>query len=601
MMMKWYATAAHDPYATSLSKYFLAETATQKFSDDGVFLRAPAPELLVGSPTSTLTVIARQTFKNRFAAVTLSFAPDEINVVEFNDGGASRQKVAHAINVFLECVFPGIAVMARPPVMVATHVHTGRLELNILVPKAVLTSGGYRSYNPCPPGSKTQKRWDLVTAFLCSAFGWRDPNDVLNRRLVTHPDWVLKRRAEQIRLGTFDEAELRWVIERSAMKAYHAGADCRDSLLAELVPILEAHRYHIATTGARSVTFKPDRGAKGESIQLKGLLFCSGHFLDAIGSYGADPHPDARKQDLGTDLARALAATARQNRSRFGFASTSAPDPDPFALFQRPPRPLPPRHPSTAVVGYEAKGRPDKGRDGSARRLGSPLGMTLVRTLTSLLSRLIRASADHLVASLITTSPFANMKPTVDRWSQINARFSSLVARRNDRLAAGPAATGVPSGSIGAVPGHTLRRNAEPEIGANQQRPADTLGSDREAYRLGRNALGHVGIPGRDARKVGSHGPQVGSLGAGPATDASVAAMRPKTTDTLSSISVAAMVEATNNPSKDHASEIETDDAVNVTVKQGLLGEVIPPETIPDFLEPMTMSFCRATFRGSPR
>jgi hypothetical protein len=63
--------------------------------------------------------------------------------------------------------------------------------------------------------------------------------------------------------------------------------------------------------------------------------------------------------------------------------------------------------------------------------------------------------------------------------------------------------------------------------------------------------------------------------------------MRPKTTNTLSSTGAAAMAEATNNPSEDHASEIETDNAVNVTVKLGLLGEVIPPETIPDFLEPM--------------
>lgn len=47
------------------------------------------------------------------------------------------------------------------------------------------------------------------------------------------------------------------------------------------------------------------------------------------------------------------------------------------------------------------------------------------------------------------------------------------------------------------------------------------------------------------------------------------------------------MAEATNNPSKDHASEIETDNTVNVTVKLGLLGEIVPPGTITDFLEPM--------------
>lgn len=63
--------------------------------------------------------------------------------------------------------------------------------------------------------------------------------------------------------------------------------------------------------------------------------------------------------------------------------------------------------------------------------------------------------------------------------------------------------------------------------------------------------------------------------------------MRPKTTDTLDSTVDAAMVEATDNPSKDHASVIETDNAGNVTVKLGRLGEIVPPGTIPDFLEPM--------------
>ena len=63
---------------------------------------------------------------------------DEIDVLKFNQGGTSRPVVAHAIDMFLECVFPGIPVAARPPVMIGTHVHTGRLELNIIIPKAVL-------------------------------------------------------------------------------------------------------------------------------------------------------------------------------------------------------------------------------------------------------------------------------------------------------------------------------------------------------------------------------------------------------------------------------------------------------------------------------
>lgn len=561
MMMKWYKVASDDPYAMRLSRYFLAELAPLKFGGEGLFVRAPAPELLVGSPSATLAAIAQQTYQNRFAAVTLSFSPDEIDVLKFNQGGTSRPVVAHAIDMFLECVFPGIPVAARPPVMIGTHVHTGRLELNIIIPKAVLTANGYRSYNPSPPGTKTQMRWDLVAAFLCAAFDWRDPNDPLNRRLVTHPDWVLKRRAEQIRAGTFDEIELRWMIERSAMKAYQDGADCRDQLLAELSPTLEAHRYHIAATTSRSVSFKPDSGTKGETIIVKGLLFCSGHFLDAIGSYGAELDPNARRQSLGADLASALAATAQRNRVRFDFDAAAAPDPDPLALLNRPPRPLPPGHPGAAVVGHEAEGRPRKNHHGSARRLGSPLGMALIQTLTGLLRRVIRASADHLVASLITKSPFSNMNPIADRWSEINARLSALVARRDARRAAGSAATGGARRPAAAVPGNPLGWDAEPAPGGNRHRLENALGADADAYRFGRKAHGRTGSPGGSAGTAGRNGAQTGSPAAGPGASFSDSAMRPFATEIV--------------PQADTVG------------KPGILSEPAPPSTIPDFLEPM--------------
>ena len=38
---------------------------------------------------------------------------------------------------------------------------------------------------------------------------------------------------------------------------------------------------------------------------------------------------------------------------------------------------------------------------------------------------------------------------------------------------------------------------------------------------------------------------------------------------------------------RDHASEVEPDRAGNLNSNLGILGEVVPPETIPDFLEPM--------------
>ena len=64
--------------------------------------------------------------------------------------------------------------------------------------------------------------------------------------------------------------------------------------------------------------------------------------------------------------------------------------------------------------------------------------------------------------------------------------------------------------------------------------------------------------------------------------------MRPKTTGIVPSTGVVAMVEETSNLAKYHASKVEAHQGCDVSDKPGILGELVPPETIPDFLVPMS-------------
>ncbi|WP_281982451.1 hypothetical protein [Thalassorhabdomicrobium marinisediminis] len=121
--------------------------------------RSPRPEVLLGHPAVVQAAINGLGFKRRYSLCTLSFAASEICVEAFNRGNSGvRGAVAVAITAFLEFTYAGIPVSSRPPVLVSTHTHTGRLEINITLPRFVIDGGGaVRSFNPNPPGDGS--RW----------------------------------------------------------------------------------------------------------------------------------------------------------------------------------------------------------------------------------------------------------------------------------------------------------------------------------------------------------------------------------------------------------------------------------------------------------
>lgn len=64
--------------------------------------------------------------------------------------------------------------------------------------------------------------------------------------------------------------------------------------------------------------------------------------------------------------------------------------------------------------------------------------------------------------------------------------------------------------------------------------------------------------------------------------------MRSSATDSVSTTVMVTEWEEADVFVRDHASEVETDRAGNLNSDLGILGEVVQPDTIPDFLEPMS-------------
>jgi len=181
----------YQPAAYLLDKQVLKSVGTQRVLET----RIPAPELLFGHPSVVQSAIAALPFTAIYRVALLSFDPSDVNVALFNDGHeTARQTVAGAIDLFLELAFAGVPQTCRPPVFAGTHTHTGRLEINIVMPRFIRTqTGKLRSYNPHPPMRGSQNAFDALGDLLNAQFGWANPRAPERALAVKGPDWAEKR------------------------------------------------------------------------------------------------------------------------------------------------------------------------------------------------------------------------------------------------------------------------------------------------------------------------------------------------------------------------------------------------------------------------
>lgn len=190
--------AGHQP-----SRYLLATSVRKSTgASRGIEVRSPAPERLLGHPAVFQRALAALSFKKKYRVATLSCALQDVDVDAFNAGhDGIRLQAAGAIQVFIEAAFAGIPDDHRPPLLVGTHTHTGRLEINIAMPRFVVSQTGMvRSFNPHPPMTGSTRFWDAVRDMINHHYGWQSPLHAPKTGQVRGPDWLEKDYANAIRL-----------------------------------------------------------------------------------------------------------------------------------------------------------------------------------------------------------------------------------------------------------------------------------------------------------------------------------------------------------------------------------------------------------------
>ena len=303
-------------------------------------VRDPAPEILRGDPRIVTRTIDGLETQRRYRCATLSFAKNEVDIEKWRwrDPKTCR-RVDTAIELWTEMAFAGIVPDARPPVLVGTHLHTGRLEINLLVPACVVvpTPAGRRiprAYNPHPPVAASRAAWAAFEDALNGAFGWRDPRDPRNAALVCGPSWLERRAAafgrwlDALTGGppkygclTVDEKDKaldeddRVQLLLAAKIHAASGATDRASLLDGLAPMLDDLGWIVDELRDDAVVLAARDGAGRTSLTLRGTL------CDAVPTPPDPAVIAAREQVLGTAPDRlrvAWTARAAENVQVYG-------------------------------------------------------------------------------------------------------------------------------------------------------------------------------------------------------------------------------------------------------------------------------------------
>ncbi|MQX38528.1 LPD7 domain-containing protein [Roseospira navarrensis] len=337
MMVMWSRHTGVDDASGRGVVSYMHDPVVMKPGPDGrgvhAITRDPPPEVLRGDAGRVRLAIQATPFKHRYSSCVLSFASDDIDVAAFNAGDPTlRRQVDEVTRRFEDTAFPGIPEADRPATYWTTHTHTGRLELNFVAPRAVLTgSGAIRSLNPNPPGTQNRQTWDAFRDVFNRRHGWADPDDPARRRLVSVPAWKAKASAEALRAGQAADKDAREILADWAWEGIEAGLiTCRGDLLHHF----EEAGYHVYRTGKEYVTIGEPGAAPRDRLRLRGPLFAASFDQVAAlagvvrpGAAGAAGPAGRTVDEAQGRLDRLVQARARFNRSRYGFEAGDA-EPD---------------------------------------------------------------------------------------------------------------------------------------------------------------------------------------------------------------------------------------------------------------------------------
>lgn len=233
-----YSGACEDSVPRKAVDYLIAHSVSKKVAGRRVtVLRTPVPETLLCDPTDITEFLTQLPFERKYLSLAATFAAEEVDVEAFN-AGYWRKEAGLVTALVLDAAYAGIPTLCRPPVFANVHTHLGRLEINFLLPRAMINGHGHlRSFTPFPP----QRRYAVYRYVLQEALIDRlkliDPRSPLRTKLFKLPSWMHKDHAEALRAG-LDGHSLFRLIDPLIAAAERGEMHGRRDLIDALGPLL---------------------------------------------------------------------------------------------------------------------------------------------------------------------------------------------------------------------------------------------------------------------------------------------------------------------------------------------------------------------------
>lgn len=247
----------HTQNAAGAVAYFLDDVYMDKATGEWLE-RDPPAEILEGDPDQFIALCESLTFKNTYTTSVMSFTKEETAQIDATPG--LKEKLIEEMRDF---AYAGFKNDDSKLMFVTQHTHTGRLELNYLIPRVNVESGKY--FNPYPPNYSGKrgpgnnqdflKHNDSFIDYVCSKYNLQNPRD---------PAY-----AREIKITPFDPQTANKKLINEYVGKHIERGEIKSR--ADIVKFLENAGGTITRQGKDYISVKFDDNSK--AIRLKGGVY----------------------------------------------------------------------------------------------------------------------------------------------------------------------------------------------------------------------------------------------------------------------------------------------------------------------------------------
>ena len=252
--------------------YALASTVCKSGGGTVLVRRDPVPELLIGNPRLLIATLNALQTSTKIRAATLSFHRDDMNAALFNAGDpVLRRRVAQILELIDAYAHAAVPKSARLPFLVSTHTHLGRLELNMLWPRAIIGGHGHvLNYNQHSMRRGAKAQWDAIEDFVNAEFGFADPRDPGRAQMISGPDGIEKQVVAAQRAGLIygPDKPKHFFVQQLHQLSDH-GLSTPDFVKA-VAALVDAHGWVRHRHDGSSLTVGPADASVTQKLRLRG-------------------------------------------------------------------------------------------------------------------------------------------------------------------------------------------------------------------------------------------------------------------------------------------------------------------------------------------